>query len=90
MLAVFVLATALAVGIGALRHRPWARQPMYTLVGAYTLIGASVTGMAITMTARNDPDAPAGVLAASALMTALLAAISCYLYRPLFQRRPAG
>ncbi len=47
-----------------------------TLVGAYTLIGASVTGMAITMTARNDPDASAGTLIGSMLMTALLTAVT--------------
>jgi hypothetical protein len=100
-----VVPAALAVGIGALRHRPWARKPMYTLVGAYTLIGASVhrcigasvhrcigasvTGMAIVMTARKDPDASASVIAGSALTTALLAAITCYLYRTLFRRHPA-
>jgi deazaflavin-dependent oxidoreductase (nitroreductase family) len=84
-----VVPAALAVGIGALRRRQWARKPMYTLVGAYALIGASVTGMAITMTARNDPDASTTVLAGSTLMTVLLAVISCCLYRPLFRRRPA-
>jgi hypothetical protein len=84
-----VVPAALAVGIGALRRRQWARKPMYTLVGAYTLIGASVTGMAITMTARDDPDASATTVMGSALMTALLAAITCYLYRPLFRRHPA-
>ncbi|GIM89975.1 hypothetical protein [Paractinoplanes toevensis] len=84
-----VVPAAIAVGIGALRHRQWARKPMYTLVGAYTLIGASVTGMAITMTARNDPEASATVIAGSALMAALLAAIGSYLYRPLFRRHPA-
>ncbi|MEV4280058.1 nitroreductase/quinone reductase family protein [Actinoplanes xinjiangensis] len=84
-----VVPAAVAVGIGALRHRQWARKPMYTLVGAYTLIGASVTGMAIMMTARNDPDASATVVAGSSLMTALPAAITCYFYRPLFRRRPA-
>ncbi|MEU8655375.1 nitroreductase/quinone reductase family protein [Actinoplanes philippinensis] len=84
-----VVPAAIAVGIGALRHRQWARKPMYTLVGAYTLIGASVTGMAIVMTARNDPDASAGVITGSALMTALLTVITGYLYRPLFRRHPA-
>ncbi|GIF45240.1 hypothetical protein [Actinoplanes xinjiangensis] len=58
------------------------------MVGAYTLIGASVTGMAITMTARNDPDASVAVIG-SALMTAMLAAITGYLYRPLIRRHPA-
>ncbi|GAA2908561.1 hypothetical protein Acy02nite_88210 [Actinoplanes cyaneus] len=84
-----VVPAAITVGIGALRHRQWARKPMYTLVGAYTLIGASVTGMAITMTARHDPDASAATVIGSALMTALLAGITCYLYRPLFRRHPA-
>lgn len=83
-----VVPAAIAVGIGALRHRQWARKPMYTLVGAYTLIGASVTGMAITMTVRNDPDASAATVAGSALMTALLAAVTYYLYRPLVRHRP--
>ncbi|WP_433790808.1 hypothetical protein [Actinoplanes sp. CA-252034] len=85
-----VAPAAITVGIGALRHRPWACKPMHTLVGAYTLIGASVTGMAITMTTRNDPDASATIVAGSALMTALLAAITCYLYRPLLRRHPAS
>ncbi|MET0415330.1 MAG: hypothetical protein ABW022_04855 [Actinoplanes sp.] len=84
-----VVPAAIVVGIGALRHRQWARKPMYTLVGAYTLIGASVTGMAITMAARNDPDASATTIVGSILMTSLLAAVACYLYRPLFRRRPA-
>lgn len=63
---------------------------MYALLGAYTLIGASVTGMATTMAARNDPDASTTTVAGSTLMAALLAAVTCYLYRPLFRRRPAG
>jgi hypothetical protein len=84
-----VVPAAVAVGLGALRHRQWARKPMYTLVGAYTLIGASVTGMALTMSGRNDPGASTVTVAGSMLMTALLAAVTCYLYRPLFRHRPA-
>ncbi|WP_199510842.1 hypothetical protein [Nucisporomicrobium flavum] len=41
------------------------------------------------MTARSDPDASAGTLIGSMLMTALLAAVTGYLYRPLFRRYPA-
>jgi hypothetical protein len=81
-----VVPAAIAVGIGALGRRPWSRKPVYTLVGAYTLIGTSVTGMAITMAARNDPDASATTVAGSALMTAALIAVACYLYRPLLRR----
>jgi hypothetical protein len=83
-----VVPAAVTVGIGTLRRRPWARKPIYAMLGAYTLIGASVTGMAITMAARHDPDASATTIVASTLMAALLAAGTCYLYRPLFFRRP--
>jgi hypothetical protein len=83
-----VVPAALAVGIGALRQRAWARKPLYALLGVYTLIGTSVTGMAITMAARIDPDASTTTITDSTLMTTLLAAVTCYLYRPLFRSRP--
>jgi hypothetical protein len=79
---------AVAVGVGALRHRPWARKPLYALLGAYTLIGASVAGMAITMAARRDPGASAVTVVGSTVLTVLLAGVTAYVYRPLF-RRPA-
>jgi hypothetical protein len=81
-----VVPAAIAVGVGALRHRPWARKPVYALLGAYTLIGASVAGMAITMAAHHDPDASVVTAAGSTLMAALLAAVTGYVYRPLFRR----
>jgi hypothetical protein len=56
-----VVPAAITVGVGALRHRPWARKPVYAILGAYTLIGASVAGMAITMVVRDDPDASSGL-----------------------------
>jgi hypothetical protein len=84
-----VVPAALTVGVGALRHRPWARKPVYALLGAYTLIGASVAGMAITMAARHDPDASVVTAAGSILMATLLAAATGYVYRPLFRRARA-
>ena len=81
-----VVPAAIAVGIGALRRRPWARKPVYALLGAYTLIGASVAGMAITMAARHDPDSSAVTVIGATVMTALLAGTTCYVYRPLFRR----
>jgi hypothetical protein len=83
-----VVPAAIAVGIGALRRRPWARKPVYALLGAYTLIGASVAGMAITMAARQDPDGSTATVIGATAMTVLLAGVTCYVYRPLF--RPAG
>jgi hypothetical protein len=81
-----VVPAAVAVGVGALRHRPWARKPVYALLGAYTLIGASVAGMAITMAARHDPDASAVTAVGSTLLAVLLAGVTAYVYRPLFRR----
>ncbi|MGX6607086.1 hypothetical protein ACWKSP_33930 [Micromonosporaceae bacterium Da 78-11] len=81
-----VVPAAITVGIGALRRRPWARKPVYALLGVYTLIGASVAGMAITMAARHDPDSSAVTVVGATVMTALLAGTTCYIYLPLFRR----
>ncbi|HEX8627736.1 MAG TPA: hypothetical protein VF755_06150 [Catenuloplanes sp.] len=80
---------AVAVGIGALRHREWARKPVYAILGAYTLIGASVAGMGITMSLRDDPDASMATLVGMTLLAVLLTAVTCYVYRPLFRRAGA-
>ncbi len=81
-----VVPAAIAVGVGALRHRPWARKPVYALLGAYVLIGASVAGMAITMAARHDPDASAVTVVGSTLLAVSLAGVTAYVYRPLFRQ----
>jgi hypothetical protein len=81
-----VVPAAIAVGVGALRRRPWARKPVYALLGAYTLIGFSVAGMAITMAARHDPDASLATAVGAILMATLLAGVTGYVYRPLFRR----
>jgi hypothetical protein len=81
-----VAPAAIAAGIGALRHRPWARKPVYAILGAYALIGASVAGMAITMALRNDPDASTATLIGMASLAVLLGAVTWYVYRPLFRR----
>ena len=81
-----IVPAAVAVGIGALRHREWARKPVYAILGAYTLIGASVAGMGITMSLREDPDASRATLIGMTLLAMLLSAVTCYVYRPLFSR----
>jgi hypothetical protein len=81
-----VVPAAITVGIGTLRHRRWARKPVYALLGAYTLIGASVAGMAITMVVRRDPDASTATAIGSVLLTALLTGLTYAVYRPLFRR----
>jgi hypothetical protein len=81
-----VVPAAIAVGVGALRHRSWARKPVYAILGAYTLIGASVAGMAITMVLRHDPDASTATAIGMTSLAVTLAAVSWYVYRPLFRR----
>jgi hypothetical protein len=56
-----VVPAAIAVGVGALRRRPWARKPVYALLGGSTLIAtllAAVTGYAyrpLLRRAHTDP-----------------------------------
>ncbi|GAA0710957.1 hypothetical protein Drose_24960 [Dactylosporangium roseum] len=79
-----VAPAALATGVGLLRGAAWARPPMYAIVGAYTLLGAAVTGMAVAMIARHDPDASAGFAAGFATLTLAFAGLTYAVYRPLF------
>ena len=81
-----IVPAAVAVGIGALRHREWARKPVYAILGAYTLIGASVAAMGITMSMRDDPDASVATVLGMSLLALLLAAVTYYIYRPLIGR----
>ena len=83
-----VVPAAVAVAVGLLRHRPWARKPTYAILGAYTLLAASVTGMAAVMSLTGESDASAATLGGAAAMTLALAAFSVRLYAPLF-RPPA-
>jgi hypothetical protein len=80
-----VVPAALATGIGLWRGAAWARTPMYAIIGAYTLLGASVTGMGVTMYLNDDPDASLAVTAAFAAFTLAFAALAFAVYRPLFR-----
>ena len=82
-----VVPVAIAVGVGMLRRRASARKPMYALIGGYTLLGASVAGMAITMYLNDDPDASVATLVSSTGMALVLAVLAGYVYRPLLRRR---
>lgn len=81
-----VAPACLAVGIGLLRGRGWAPAPMYALVGGFTLLGASVSAMGITMVARDDPDGSLATVAGALVVTGLLVALTAHLYRPLLRR----
>ena len=79
-----VVPAAVAVGVGLLQRRAWARKPAYAILGGYVLLAWSVAGMTWTMLANDDPDAS---LVISLVMTALAGAgtvFAFFLYRPLF------
>ena len=79
-----VVPVAVAAAIGLLRHSAQARRPMYAILGAYTLLAASVAGMAITMLANGDPDSSVVTVAAFVLFALTFAALAVAVYRPLF------
>jgi hypothetical protein len=81
-----VTPAAVAVGIGTLGRRPWARRPLFALVGGYALLGVSVAAMAVTMTLTDDPDASVGTVVGSLAAAAAVLAVAGFLYRALFRR----
>jgi hypothetical protein len=86
-----VVPAAVATGVGLLRRRPWAGKACYAILGGYTLLSASVTGMAVVMYLNNDPDRSLTNVVAFAVFTATLAYLTTLHYRPLLVgRSPAG
>ena len=81
-----VVPAAVAVAIGLFRRQPWARKAMYAILGAYTLLACSVTGMAAVMWFTDDPDASGVTLVGTAGLTLALGGFVIHLYRPLFGR----
>lgn len=83
-----VVPAATAVGLGMLRHRDWARRPMYALLGGYLLLGCSVSGMAWTMLLRGDAGGSLVQALATSLAVVVMAASARQLYGPLFRPAP--
>ena len=52
--------------------------PGVAVLGGYTLLAASVTGMAVTMATGHDPDASTGVLVGACLGTVALAVATAF------------
>jgi hypothetical protein len=88
-----VVPIAAATGIGLLRARPWADRLAFAMIGGYALLATAVTGMAITMQVRNDPDASLANVVVFAAFSVAFAALTVALYRPLLRKAgpaPAG
>lgn len=75
---------AIAVGVGLLRRRPWARKAAYAILGGYALIGTSVASMAVVMLVQDVPDASVGLVVAFGTFAAFFVGVAVALYRPLF------
>lgn len=82
-----VAPVAVVTAVGLWRRSARALAPAYAVVGGFTLLAASVTGMAVTMYRRGDPDASLPTVVVFALFTLAFAGVTATLYRPLFTRR---
>jgi hypothetical protein len=78
-----VVPLAVVTAVGVARGRAWARRPAFAIIGAYTLLGTSVAGMALTMLINHDPDASAALAAGFIAFTLAFAALTTVQYRTL-------
>jgi hypothetical protein len=81
-----VAPASLAMGIGLLRGRSWARTPAAAVLGGYALLGWSVAAMGWSMLRGGAIDASPGLAAGATAMAAALTGYAVTLYRPLFRR----
>jgi hypothetical protein len=87
-----VAPAALVTGIRLSRGTGSVRTLTYAILGSYTLLGASVTGMGTAMYLNDDPAASLALTIGFAVFTLAFATLSVALCRPLFtaRRSPAG
>ncbi len=81
-----IVPVATAAGLGLLRRAAWARRVGYPPLTAYTLLGVAVTAMGVVMNLHDGPDASPAVTGGFAAFTAVFAALTVALYRPLLAR----
>lgn len=86
----FIIPLSLATGVGLLRGAPWATKPAIALIGFQTLLLASVAGMSVAMTARDDPAANPVLLVVMVGSTLALAALYLRVLRVVSGRGGGG
>jgi hypothetical protein len=84
-----VVPVAAVTAVGLWRRSVRALALAYAVIGGFTLLLASVTGMATTMYLRSDPDASLSAVGMFALFTLVFAGLAAALYRPLFAHQAA-
>lgn len=83
-LGVFLPATVAAC-VGLVRGPPWAHKAHYTVVGWSGLVGPAVAAMAITMYAKDDPNASGANVIFMTALGLVFAALAIFFYRALFR-----
>ena len=85
-LGIFLPATV-AVCVGLVRGRLWARKALFLVVGWFGLVGVAVAAMAITMYVNDDPNASGGNAVFMTALGIVFAALAFWVLRPLFWTR---
>ena len=81
-----IVPAAVATGIGVLRHAPWARRMMYTLLTGYSCLAVSVAAMGVVMNVNGDPDASPALAVGFGFFALVFVTLTAALYRPLFRQ----
>lgn len=78
-----VIPVTMAAALALLRGRPWADRPFYAVIGWYALVPLSVTAMAVTMVARDDPAADEARAVVFAIASVVFLALAALVFAPL-------
>lgn len=81
-----VVPLLVAIAVGVLRRRCWARKAMYAGAAWAALLGSSVAGMAIVMQMRGDPAASPANTVAFGVFAVVALGLAWTLHRPLLVR----
>jgi hypothetical protein len=76
-----------ATGLGLLRRAAWAPRAAYAMVAWFVLVTIAVTGMAMAMSANDDPYASDGQLGMFVVLSVLTTMFAGWLFKPLLTAR---
>jgi hypothetical protein len=76
---------AVTTAVGLVRRAAWAPRAAYAIVAWFVLVTVAVMGMAIAMSANDDPYASDGQLAMFVVLSVLATLFAGWLFRPLLR-----
>ncbi len=83
-----VVPVLVGVGVGLLRHRPWAARLRAPVVGWCALLGGAVASMAVVMLATGAAGASWGLTVGFVVVALAALALAVWSYRPLLAQDP--